>query len=69
MKFCTIVNADLPDGKIGSWHVGYHDTMRATESGIRTAIAEARAARGTAIAVRLVEVATGRCRYITRVAA
>jgi hypothetical protein len=62
-----VVNADMPSGAVGSWFIGQADTIRGGESGIRTAIAEARRAGGVNLTVRFLDAATGRCRYLARV--
>lgn len=67
MSFTVIVNADKPDGGVGSWHVGYADTIRETERGIRHAVGLARDAGGTAICVRFLDRKTGGCRYLARI--
>jgi hypothetical protein len=67
MTFSVIVNAATPANRVASYYVGWHDTIRAAEAGIRHAVGLARAAGGTAICVRFIDRDTGRCRYLARV--
>jgi hypothetical protein len=67
MRLYPVVNATMPDGTVGTWIGGIHESIRESEGAIRTALAEARAASGVDLRISFIEPSTGRCRYRVRV--
>jgi hypothetical protein len=67
MKLYPQITATMPDGTVGTWIGGIHESIRESENTIRTALAEARAASGVDLRISFLEPTTGRCRYRVRV--
>lgn len=67
MRLTPLVNYDGPDGKIRTLYLGNTETLDAINAGIRSALDEVRAMRGTDPVVRMIDT-RGHCVSSWRIA-
>jgi hypothetical protein len=63
----ALINYDTADGALHTLYVGDVATLQAAETGLRSAVDEARVHGGTNLRVRMIDPSNGRCVYSARV--